>query len=232
MCEWIAQVHKRTGIDLINAKSSATNAVSGNILVEFFAEGSESDASKATVAWESGAHPAVEAPIPEAIPDQEPSSSNVIVLECVRWEKAGTSANKHVVYVLKVTNPGHVPHELCKRWREISDLSKNLYRYGRSLPRTFRWQDNGEQPLPTKWGSAGFDPATLATRTSEINSFLEHLSDWMNRLLQHSSTNLLDSDTQPDLIRQFFAAGAAYDPSMDTVRTIVPIARGGSATPS
>ena len=175
-----------------------------------------------------------------AIDEGVPLSSNQIDFECIRWEDTGKlpsspNANgtmprdsRHVRYVIKVTAPGIPPYELYKRWRELSEFSRTLNQYDQSLPRKFRWRDNGEKPLAAKWVSAGFEASTLNSRQSEINAFFRHLSAWLNRLLASSRgpINLLAPDVQPDLISAFFAPESSYNPAMNTVRDIGHIQAG------
>lgn len=147
----------------------------------------------------------------QAIPEGVPRPTTEIRLQCTRWEdssKLGMGGSRHVRYMVEVTAPGRDPYELPKRWQEISELSKNLYKYD-YLPHNVRWEANGEKPLPSKMTRAGFDKARLDRRVTEINEFLEHLSTWMNRLLNRTSgpINLLGRDGQrgrTNLISAFF----------------------------
>lgn len=235
LCEWILKVQEVAGIDLMDAASASASSVRNNVLLSFFEQGSESDASRATVKWKGGAHPSLtRAHIPEGVP----SSADQVSFECIRWEdtekEKDVRERRHVRYVVMVTAPGHslYPYELPKRWQEISDLSKSLYQYDRSLPRKFRWQANGEKPLPTKHTSHNYDPRRLDKRQAEINAFFGDLSSWVNRLLGHPGRpiDLLDpraqGDQHSDLISKFFSPGSTYDAAMDTVRDISRIGTG------
>jgi hypothetical protein len=224
----------------MDATSANTSGVRHNVLLTFFAEGSESDPSRSTVAWQGGAHPSL-AGMPN-ISEGVPSATDRVQIECIRWEDTDklteSFPSRHVRYVVKVTAPGLDPYQLPKRWQEISDLSKNLYKYDRVLSRKFRWQADGEKPLPTKRTSAGYDAQRLERRQTEINVFFQQLSAWMNRLLERSGgpkggpINLLDQPTQggyPDLIARFFSRDATYDQAKDTLRDIHSIGLGAVA---
>ena len=60
-----------------------------------------------------------------------------------------------------------VPQFECrKRWQDLSDLSRDLYKYDRVLKKGNRWTDHGEKSLAAKWASAGYKPEVLDARQS------------------------------------------------------------------
>lgn len=218
----------------MDARSSSASDVKHNVLLDFFAEGSESDASRSTVAWKGGAHPSLAG---TGIPEGVPTPNDRVQIECIQWEDTkdvpGEDGPRHVRYIVKVTAPGLDPYLLRKRWGEVSELSKSLYKYERFLPGECWWQANGEKPLPTKLTSAGYDKGRLEGRRVEINAFLEDLSAWMNRLLEPSTspkTGPVDLLKLPasgglrvDLLAKFFEQDAAYDRAKETVRDFRPV---------
>ena len=80
---------------------------------------------------------------------------------------------KHVRYALTVRTPGVPQFECRKRWQDLSDLSRDLYKYDRVLKKGNRWTDHGEKSLAAKWASAGYKPEALDARQSKIEVFAQ-----------------------------------------------------------